>query len=271
MKLKCTNLVSRIANSLSFVVLLLLLVFSIWAAMLIQQAASAAELSTSVSNTYEQILNALSDEEAFEYEYVLNPSTGVRNEHLAAATRVSDLVQVLLHDSTTDDNAVGQHVLTEQASYLFYGGQFFSAIDAKDFIGARTIHSEEIDPLFTQIENELSQQAKVEQAEATHDLAQLIQLQQTIFITAPIVFAIDLLLFGITMYVMRSYRRKLDETTQAEIARPERMALTDPLTGLGNHYAYQEHLARALEEAHRGGEPLVLALLDIDEFKAFND
>jgi diguanylate cyclase (GGDEF)-like protein len=271
MKLKRTNLVSRIANSLSFVVLLLLLVFSIWAAMLIQQAASAVQVSISVSDTYEQILNTLSDEEALEYEYVFNPSTVVRNEHLAAATRVSNLAQVLLQDSTTDDNIVAQHVLTEQASYLFYSGQFFSAIDAKDFTRARTIHSKEIDPLFTQIENELSQQAKVEQAEATQDLAQLIQLQQTIFITAPIVFAIDLLLLGISMYVMRSYRRKLDEATQAEIARLERMALTDPLTGLGNHYAYQEHLARALEEARRGGEPLVLALLDIDEFKAFND
>jgi diguanylate cyclase (GGDEF)-like protein len=46
---------------------------------------------------------------------------------------------------------------------------------------------------------------------------------------------------------------------------------TDPLTGLGNHYAYQEHLSRALDEAQHGGEPLILALLDIDEFKVIND
>jgi hypothetical protein len=40
MKLKRTDLVSRIANFSSFVVFLLLIVFLIWAATLIQQATS---------------------------------------------------------------------------------------------------------------------------------------------------------------------------------------------------------------------------------------
>ncbi len=48
-------------------------------------------------------------------------------------------------------------------------------------------------------------------------------------------------------------------------------ALTDPLTGIGNHRAFQEELDRQVEQAHRYGVPVSLILLDIDEFKSIND
>ncbi|HET7521568.1 MAG TPA: EAL domain-containing protein [Candidatus Limnocylindria bacterium] len=48
-------------------------------------------------------------------------------------------------------------------------------------------------------------------------------------------------------------------------------ALQDPLTGLGNHRAFQEELDRQVEAAHRYGVPLALVILDLDEFKAIND
>jgi diguanylate cyclase (GGDEF)-like protein len=48
-------------------------------------------------------------------------------------------------------------------------------------------------------------------------------------------------------------------------------ALTDPLTGLGNHRAFQEELERQVEQAQRYGVPVSLVLLDLDEFKAVND
>ncbi len=48
-------------------------------------------------------------------------------------------------------------------------------------------------------------------------------------------------------------------------------ALTDPLTGLGNHRAFQEELERQVEQAYRYGVPVSLMLIDIDEFKAIND
>jgi diguanylate cyclase (GGDEF)-like protein len=48
-------------------------------------------------------------------------------------------------------------------------------------------------------------------------------------------------------------------------------ALTDPLTGLGNHRAFQEELDRQVEAAQRYEVPLSLVILDVDEFKAVND
>src|SRR6478735_3957852 len=48
-------------------------------------------------------------------------------------------------------------------------------------------------------------------------------------------------------------------------------ALRDTLTGLGNHRAFQEELERHWAVAIRSGQPLSLALLDLDDFKRIND
>ncbi len=82
MKLKRTNLVGRIANFSSLVVILLLVVFLIWATALIQQATSEVKTATFVSDTYRQLLYTLAKEEALQYEYALHPSTVIRNEDL---------------------------------------------------------------------------------------------------------------------------------------------------------------------------------------------
>lgn len=48
-------------------------------------------------------------------------------------------------------------------------------------------------------------------------------------------------------------------------------ALLDGLTGLGNHRAFQEELARQLEHASRSASPLALLLVDVDDLKRVND
>ena len=50
-----------------------------------------------------------------------------------------------------------------------------------------------------------------------------------------------------------------------------RLALTDPLTGLGNQRHFQEALPRELALAKEKGQPFTLCLLDIDDFKLVND
>lgn len=48
-------------------------------------------------------------------------------------------------------------------------------------------------------------------------------------------------------------------------------ARTDPLTGLANRRVWCERFAVERERAGRRGEPLALAMLDLDHFKDFND
>jgi diguanylate cyclase (GGDEF)-like protein/putative nucleotidyltransferase with HDIG domain len=50
-----------------------------------------------------------------------------------------------------------------------------------------------------------------------------------------------------------------------------RLALTDPLTGLGNHRHFHERLQRELRSAEEQRTPLTLCFLDVDNFKTIND
>jgi diguanylate cyclase (GGDEF)-like protein len=54
-------------------------------------------------------------------------------------------------------------------------------------------------------------------------------------------------------------------------ARLERLARTDDLTGLANRRTANEELERFLARARRDREPLSVAMLDLDRFKAYND
>ncbi len=71
--------------------------------------------------------------------------------------------------------------------------------------------------------------------------------------------------------------RRLSQATQQvtqlreHLEQVRRDAMTDPLTLLANRKAFDEALERACSEADAAGAPLTLAMLDIDNFKAFND
>jgi diguanylate cyclase (GGDEF)-like protein/putative nucleotidyltransferase with HDIG domain len=53
--------------------------------------------------------------------------------------------------------------------------------------------------------------------------------------------------------------------------RAMRLALTDPLTNLGNHRSFHERLQRELTRAEGRRVPFTLCLIDIDDFKRVND
>jgi diguanylate cyclase len=50
-----------------------------------------------------------------------------------------------------------------------------------------------------------------------------------------------------------------------------RLAATDPLTGLANRRGWDEQLGRELARTQRSGGTVSVALLDLDDFKSFND
>jgi diguanylate cyclase (GGDEF)-like protein len=55
------------------------------------------------------------------------------------------------------------------------------------------------------------------------------------------------------------------------VSRTHHKAITDPLTGLYNYGFFRERLALELERAQLTGDPVALAMFDIDHFKHYND
>ncbi|MDR1424072.1 MAG: diguanylate cyclase [Azoarcus sp.] len=51
----------------------------------------------------------------------------------------------------------------------------------------------------------------------------------------------------------------------------ERLGLLDPLTDIASRRSFDEHLPRVWESAVRERKPLALLMMDIDNFKAYND
>ena len=62
------------------------------------------------------------------------------------------------------------------------------------------------------------------------------------------------------------YQRSVHEALEAM-----RLALTDPLTGLGNRRHFHERLQRDLDRAEAQGTSLAVCLFDLDDFKEIND
>ncbi|HMP46865.1 MAG TPA: diguanylate cyclase, partial [Sphingopyxis sp.] len=65
----------------------------------------------------------------------------------------------------------------------------------------------------------------------------------------------------------------VDTISEARFAEAslQRQSLEDPLTGVANRRRLDEELKKACLHATRTGDPLALALVDIDHFKPYND
>jgi diguanylate cyclase (GGDEF)-like protein len=89
--------------------------------------------------------------------------------------------------------------------------------------------------------------------------------------------AMMLLLVGFTLWMARQILRPASQLEASRSRLRElyesarEAALRDNLTGLGNHRAFQEAVARMVEGSRRYGTVFSLVLIDIDEFKRIND
>ncbi len=75
----------------------------------------------------------------------------------------------------------------------------------------------------------------------------------------------------LTCSALRAHHNRRIRSLNSEIARLSRAADRDPLTGLGNRRSFERCLAMEWRRALRHGSRFTLALVDADNFKAFND
>lgn len=61
------------------------------------------------------------------------------------------------------------------------------------------------------------------------------------------------------------------ESANRELARLRELAIRDPLTGLYNRRFMEHELMRQIDHALREGQPLAVAMIDLDDFRGYND
>jgi len=119
----------------------------------------------------------------------------------------------------------------------------------------------------TELVNALSGPQQLEAARAENALAQNAAWSDTRTRISVAVFAGGVILVLALVVVERLLARREAEV-EIEMRRLRTVAISDPLTGLGNRRAFEEAFNRTDSS---GGQALALAMIDLDEFKAIND
>jgi len=109
---------------------------------------------------------------------------------------------------------------------------------------------------------------------ATGHLRDATPLGKGVWIGAGVLGAVVVLRQVVALLETRQLYRQVEERNQALAAanaRLETLASTDPLTGLLNHRAFHARLDEEIARAARGGRPLALLLVDLDDFRTINN
>jgi diguanylate cyclase (GGDEF)-like protein len=254
------------------VVLCFLAAFSIVTERGVARKSAAADRATRLSATYQDARHWVSEEKSIERQYRLEGSYAVKFAHRQAERRlVAHLDHVLALDGSPAARATVARLLRLRAEYHSASQALFDAVDADDQERVLAFDHAAIDPVFGILEDVVYREAGAASARALAQSAALRNDEARANETISVAVAVGLLLLAFFGAIVVRYGRRFDAARAAEVERLAEMAITDPLTGLRNHRAFQEDVARELQVVARTGVPLALVLLDVDDLKAVND
>jgi diguanylate cyclase (GGDEF)-like protein/putative nucleotidyltransferase with HDIG domain len=234
--------------------------------------AAQAEASGARAALFQEVEGRVEQEQSLERAYRLERSAAVRAEHARAGRRVAAAARrVAVLDPSPATARQTARVLGLQRRYAAAAERVFDAADDGDVGRERRIQQGEVDPVFGALEALVGREARRSTSASLRFSADLRRTQAAALTVTTFAFAAVLLLLVWATRLLLRFRRRLRESRRAEVDRLAQMAMTDPLTGLRNHRAFQEDLARDLQRTARTGEPLALALMDLDDLRTVND
>jgi diguanylate cyclase (GGDEF)-like protein len=262
----------RVSVAGLLVVVGVLACFSILAQTRVEGRSQRADQATRLSELYQDARYWVGQEESLERKYRLEPGATVLAPHEEAEQKVQvDLTRLRRLDRSPVTDAIVDRLLRLHAEYMHASDGMFRAVDAHNATLVLHFDHAIVDPIFGAIEKTVSANADVASRQALAESAGLRdeEGQTTRAITIAFTLGLGLLLaFGLTI---TRFRRRLDAARRTEVQRLSEIAITDPLTGLRNHRAFHEDLARDLHRVGRAGVPVSLVLLDLDRLKQVND
>jgi diguanylate cyclase (GGDEF)-like protein len=254
------------------VVLCFLVGFSIVTRHSVALKSARADRATRLSATYQDARHWVGEQKSVERQYRIEGSYAVVFAHRQAERRlIADLDHVLRLDSSPATRNTVARLLRLQAEYHSASQALFNAVDENDHERVLWFDHSAVDPVFGVLADLIYRQAAAASASALAHSAALRADEVRANRTIAIAVGIALLLVSFFGAVVVRYGRRIDAAVAAEVERLAEMAITDPLTGLRNHRAFHEDVARELQVVARTGVPLALVLLDVDDLKAVND
>jgi diguanylate cyclase (GGDEF)-like protein len=254
------------------VVLCFLAAFSVVTRHSVAVKSDRADRATRLSATYQNARHWVSEQKSVERQYRIEGSYAVLAAHRQAERRlVADLDHVLEIDSSPATRTTVARLLRLQADYRSASQALFDAVDDNDPERVLWFDHSAIDPVFGVLADVVYRQAAAASATALAHSAAL--RRDEVRANRAIASAVCLALLLVAFFgaVVVRYGRRLDAAVAAEVERLAEIAITDPLTGLRNHRAFHEDVARELQVVARTGVPLALVLIDLDDLKSVND
>src|SRR4051794_4405861 len=234
--------------------------------------AQRTETTNCLAALYRDVDHWVQEEKSIERQYRLEGSSAVAADHDRAAARIeAGLKQVTTLDRSPATARRVADLLGLQRGYEGASDRLFAAVDAQDAAAVQHEEHEVIDPIYGVLEASVAQESHRSTAAGLAYTTDLRRIQGATLPATTFAFAAGFALLGWFTRMLLRLRRRLEDARLAEVERLAQIAMTDPLTGLRNHRAFQEDLARELQRCGRTGEPVALVLMDVDDLKVAND
>jgi diguanylate cyclase (GGDEF)-like protein len=265
---QAANVESTVRKATVVLVTLLLalpIAFGGWATLQSRRLDADTKRAVTLASAYDEARYAVSELKGLNNEF--RPGSIAAQPRVALAVR---RVRAPLHRAVREgraaDQTLSRGILASLADYAVEGSKLLSARRRGDTRGvARQVRRQEAlaDGM----------RKRLHEASAGHRLVALQSMAESRRADDLALFSAIILCALAPLLLQRSASRRRLEREQAESERRrlELAALTDSLTGLRNHRAFQEDFSRELERRNREGGALSLMMIDLNGLKQVND
>ena len=207
---------TRLASVGLAVVLFGLPGFAFWGAVSTFRASELARNATALSDALEEARYAIGEEESLERKYRLEPGVEVRQMHTHAGEAMLDAIAKARPLADPKTAVLIDHVRRRHDVYRSAIDRMFAAIDAGDVAKTNVIDSDEVDPIFGEIGEQISGAAAASRVNSDQHLHDLAVIEARVLFSTPLVFTFGLGLVIFFWRVLVSYQDQVKRAVERE-------------------------------------------------------
>lgn len=260
------RLAGRVAALLLILVFIGIAAFVVRSSIQTRDTSREVNQSADIARAYDRARYAVLNVQLAAAAHLKAPTPETRERFDATVDEAMAALNAIRDTGTEQDRALVDELYKDELPALDAVRRIFLAIERGEPITDTIPDAATADHILAT----LASPADTQDLRAANDLQSLTDNQtENVKITVA-VCVVGLLLVLALLAGVQSFTGR-DARQRAELHQLRTAALTDGLTGLGNHRAFLLELRRQVARSDRHDEELTLAIIDIDEFKNVND